>query len=424
MSRPRASSTTSCAPREDVVVGDRDRAEALRLCMLEQKLGLDAAVVRRVRVHVQVDDDPVAVAERIGLAPRRALACAQALVDVLELARDVGERLSLGRGPPARGPVHAVGLVVGEPAHLGRRELRLLLRAGQERPRRRLRRRPRARAREIPSAAGTKIAALLRIAARLGESRAVRTSTRSTSVRGTYGTSGERLRAQHRQRASPEARRACAAPRARAGAPSGATRARCAAPCPPARTVSCPLPRTRGCTRRGNARPLRRQWFPTPRAAGRSARAGARAVRAPAGIRGAPARRTSRPRDSRRRATRGTRGSAARARSRARRRTARVAARATGSFARRPARRRGCGARSEPPGRGRRARRRRTIRCGARRVPRRRSAARFDDAMIVTAWPSARSSRAIPATCSFTSCGCDQANGVTRQIRSAIAPRV
>ena len=41
--------------------------------------------------------------------------------------------------------------------------------------------------REMPSAAGTKIAAPLRIAARLGESRAVRTSTRSTSVRGTYG---------------------------------------------------------------------------------------------------------------------------------------------------------------------------------------------------------------------------------------------
>jgi hypothetical protein len=56
--------------------------------------------------------------------------------------------------------------------------------------------------------------------------------------------------------------------------------------------------------------------------------------------------------------------------------------------------------------------------------PAARSAARFDDAMMVTAWPSARSSRAIPATCSFTSCGCDQANGVTRQIRSAIALRV
>jgi hypothetical protein len=33
------------------------------------------------------------------------------------------------------------------------------------------------------------------------------------------------------------------------------------------------------------------------------------------------------------------------------------------------------------------------------------SFARFDEARIVTEWPSARSSLATPATCSFTSCG-------------------
>ena len=44
------------------------------------------------------------------------------------------------------------------------------------------------------------------------------------------------------------------------------------------------------------------------------------------------------------------------------------------------------------------------------------SPARADGASTVTACPSARSSCATPATCSFTSCGCDHANGVTRQI--------
>src|SRR6266542_1579328 len=57
--------------------------------------------------------------------------------------------------------------------------------------------------------------------------------------------------------------------------------------------------------------------------------------------------------------------------------------------------------------------------------PAARSAARFEEARIVTACPSARSSWATPATCSLTSCGFDQANGVTRQMRSAIGvPRL
>src|SRR5436305_4852954 len=54
------------------------------------------------------------------------------------------------------------------------------------------------------------------------------------------------------------------------------------------------------------------------------------------------------------------------------------------------------------------------------RRPAARSRARFDDARIVTEWPRRRSSVATPATCSLTSCGCDQANGVTRQIRKPI----
>ena len=51
---------------EDVVVGDGDRAEALRLGVVEQLLDRDLAVVRPRGVQVQVGDDPVAVAERLG----------------------------------------------------------------------------------------------------------------------------------------------------------------------------------------------------------------------------------------------------------------------------------------------------------------------------------------------------------------------
>src|SRR5581483_6051735 len=53
--------------------------------------------------------------------------------------------------------------------------------------------------------------------------------------------------------------------------------------------------------------------------------------------------------------------------------------------------------------------------------PARRSAARVEGARTVTVWPRSRSAPAIPATCSLTSCGCDHANGVTRQIRTRIS---
>jgi len=55
------------------------------------------------------------------------------------------------------------------------------------------------------------------------------------------------------------------------------------------------------------------------------------------------------------------------------------------------------------------------------RRPSRRSSARLDGASTVTEWPSFRSSAATPATWSFTSCGADHANGVTRQ--TLIVPR-
>src|SRR5207248_2420305 len=75
---------------------------------------------------------PVAVAERLGLAPRAALPRADVLVDLLELVRDVGEGLTLGLGPRSRRASHAIRLVVREASHLGSGELRLLLRAGRE----------------------------------------------------------------------------------------------------------------------------------------------------------------------------------------------------------------------------------------------------------------------------------------------------
>ena len=58
------------------------------------------------------------------------------------------------------------------------------------------------------------------------------------------------------------------------------------------------------------------------------------------------------------------------------------------------------------------------------RRPARRSAARPDGASTVTEWPSSRRPAARPATCSLTSCGCDQENGVTRQMRKLTSARV
>ena len=59
---------------EDVVVGDRDRAEAFRLGVVDELGRVDRAVERPRGVHVQVGDDPRPVGERVGraaLRPRR-----------------------------------------------------------------------------------------------------------------------------------------------------------------------------------------------------------------------------------------------------------------------------------------------------------------------------------------------------------------
>ena len=56
---------------EDVVVGDGDRAEALRLGVVDELGRVDRAVERPRGVHVQVGDDPRPVGERVGCAALR-----------------------------------------------------------------------------------------------------------------------------------------------------------------------------------------------------------------------------------------------------------------------------------------------------------------------------------------------------------------
>ena len=60
---------------EDVVIRDRDRAEAFRLRVVEQLVDLDRAVVRPRGVHVQVGDDPGPVGERLRVALAACAAC-------------------------------------------------------------------------------------------------------------------------------------------------------------------------------------------------------------------------------------------------------------------------------------------------------------------------------------------------------------
>ena len=113
---------------EDVVVGDGDRAETLRLGVLEQIGGVDAAVVRPARVHVQVDGDPRPVGQRLRLRPAPTALCKRG-VELLEPARDVGEGLALRRGPRLLLTMCAKDVVLAEPRHLRAHELGLLLAA-------------------------------------------------------------------------------------------------------------------------------------------------------------------------------------------------------------------------------------------------------------------------------------------------------
>ena len=206
--------------------------------------------------------------------------------------------------------------------------------------------------------------------------------------------------------------------RARARAPSGATRARSGSASGRGRRARCRRPRRGPGSRRGSARrPPRRSLgrrdqrvdpAEQPLALG-AARRIAEPVRREEG-RDASALGVAQ-REVRERGSPGSKPWTT---------SKRPCASASARFARRRrARRSGCGARSAPPGPSATSsglERRRA----ARARPAARSAARFDGASTVTECPSTRSSCATPATCSLTSCGCDHANGVTRQMRRPI----
>ena len=119
-------------PREDVVVGHRDRAEALTLCMGHEGGGLDRAVVGVVRVHVEVDDNPVALGEGLGLlaSSRFAAATGFRVVALDELGDDT-EILALDL-PPSRGGVAlARHRILGQTKQCRGSELRLARQAGR-----------------------------------------------------------------------------------------------------------------------------------------------------------------------------------------------------------------------------------------------------------------------------------------------------
>ena len=118
-------------PREDVVVGHRDRAEALSLRMGDERRGLDRAVVRVVRVHVEVDDDPVAVGEGLGLvASGRSAASPGLRVVALDELCDDTEILALDPLPSRGGVALARHRILGQTEQRRGRELRLAREAG------------------------------------------------------------------------------------------------------------------------------------------------------------------------------------------------------------------------------------------------------------------------------------------------------
>ena len=116
---------------EDVVVGDGDRAEPFRLGVVEQLVHLDRAVVRPVRVHVQVGDDPLAAGERVRLPAVHPAAAGEAAVEPVQLGGDAGEALVLGERPRVPGPSGPQLVVLGQPRDRRGCELGLLGESGR-----------------------------------------------------------------------------------------------------------------------------------------------------------------------------------------------------------------------------------------------------------------------------------------------------
>ena len=172
---------------EDVVVGDGDRAEALRLGVVDELRRVDAAVVRPRGVHVQVGDDPRTVFERLpcpfagcggGCRPTRRSAPARAATAANVCSSDSARALAPSR---SRSASSSARRAVAAAASSGCRST----------PRGRTIAQPAAAASRVtlrrPSTPGTKIAAVFRIAARLAPSRSVRMCTRPARSRGIAG---------------------------------------------------------------------------------------------------------------------------------------------------------------------------------------------------------------------------------------------
>ena len=188
-----------------VVVGDRDRAEALRDAVVEQRRRVGRAVVGVARVHVQVGQDRRAVVER---RPRvHPAALAEAGVDLLE-PRARPPRSCARRRPPGSGPaISSRSAAVLEEARRGRGGERRLIggvpeaRARAARaPRRAAPRRPRSRTPAPPTrgrrrrpGAATNTSASRSAAARSAVSLGLRTCTRPRAAAGTYGRIGRRV---------------------------------------------------------------------------------------------------------------------------------------------------------------------------------------------------------------------------------------
>ena len=100
---------------EDVVVGDRDRPQPLRVGVVEQLLDADRAIVRPRGVHVQVGDDPRPVGKRVGIGTSHAVTATagESAVDPVQLARDVAK--AQARGAAGRSLPLAHLVVAGQP---------------------------------------------------------------------------------------------------------------------------------------------------------------------------------------------------------------------------------------------------------------------------------------------------------------------
>ena len=192
-SRPRASSTVSSAPPKTLWSVTAIAPRPSRLGVRHEVGRLDRAVVRVARVHVQVDDDQVAVRERLRLVPSCGSPAARRVgVEAIEPLGDVVERAAGdGRAPCERRP----SLAPSRPRRSGAAP-RPRARAGSRRPEGRRSRSPRprprhagvqgrrARERRSPPCGGS--------AARASPVRPVRTWTRSRRRIGIDGRAASR----------------------------------------------------------------------------------------------------------------------------------------------------------------------------------------------------------------------------------------